>query len=99
LEPGDTLVAVTDGITEVADLGGRAFDRALLDGICEHANVSARDLAEHIIQAAQRHSGNAEAPPDDQTVVVVRCIESMVAAGAHVPVPIKPRILAHAVGL
>jgi serine phosphatase RsbU (regulator of sigma subunit) len=98
LEPGDTLVAVTDGITEATDFGGRAFDRAVLDGMRKHANGSARDLAEYIIQSAQRHSGDAEAPPDDQTVVVVRCIEDMVGAGAHVPGPIRPRTLAHAAG-
>jgi sigma-B regulation protein RsbU (phosphoserine phosphatase) len=102
LEPGDTLVAVTDGITEATDLGGRAFDRAVLDGMRELTNGSARDLAEHIIQSAQRHSGNAEAPPDgqtppdDQTIVVVRRTEDM--ADTIVPVPIRPRTLAHAAG-
>ena len=90
-------MAVTDGITEATDFGGRAFERAVLDGMRKHANGSARDLAEHIIQAAQRHSGDAEAPPDDQTVVVVRRIEDMM--GAFVPLPIRPRTLAHAAGL
>ena len=98
LDPGDTLVAVTDGITEATDLGGSAFDRTVLDGMYEHANGSARDLAEYIIQAAQRHSGDAGAPSDDQTVVVVRRIEDMVEAGAHVAVPIRPRTFAHAGG-
>lgn len=99
LQPGDTLVAVTDGITEVTDWNGSAFDRAVLEGMHEHANKSARDLAKHIIQAARRHSGDTEAPPDDQTIVVVRCIEGMVGAGAHVPVPIRPHRLARAAGL
>jgi hypothetical protein len=49
LEPGDTLVAVTDGITDATDLGGSAFDRTVLHGMREHHNGSARDLAEHII--------------------------------------------------
>ena len=95
LEPGDTLVAVTDGITEAANLGGSAFDRTVLDGMREH-NGSARDLAEYIIQSAQRHSGDAAAPPDDQTIVVVRRTEDM--ADAIAPVPIRPRTLAHAAG-
>jgi serine phosphatase RsbU (regulator of sigma subunit) len=96
LEPGDTLVAVTDGITEAADLGGGAFDRAVLDGLRERTDGSARDLAEHIIQVAQAHGGNVAAPPDDQTVVVVRRIEDM--AEACMPIPIRPRTLAHAAG-
>jgi serine phosphatase RsbU (regulator of sigma subunit) len=96
LEPGDTLVAVTDGITEATDLSGGAFDRAVLADLRQRTGGSARDLAEHIIQAAQPNSGNAEAPPDDQTVVVVRRTEDV--ADAIVPVPIRPRTLAHAAG-
>jgi sigma-B regulation protein RsbU (phosphoserine phosphatase) len=99
LEPGNTLVAVTDGITEATDLGGYAFDRAVLDGIREHANGSARDLAEHIIKAAQRQrNGEPEAPSDDQTVVVVRFVEDMIGAGTHATVPIKTRTLAFTAG-
>jgi sigma-B regulation protein RsbU (phosphoserine phosphatase) len=97
LEPGDTLVAVTDGITEAGNLGGGAFDRAVLDGLRERTGASARDLAEHIIQAAQARVGNEAAPPDDQTIVVVRRIEQM--AKNLVPVPIRPRALAYAAGL
>jgi serine phosphatase RsbU (regulator of sigma subunit) len=97
LEPGDTLVAVTDGITEAADLGGSAFDRAVLDGLRRRTAGSARDLAEHIIQAAQAHDGDVAAPQDDQTVVVVRRIEDM--AEAVLPIPIRPRTLAYAAGL
>lgn len=99
LQPGDTLVAVTDGITEVTDLGGSALDRALLDDMRKHAAKSARDLAGHIIQTVQRQGGGAEAPPDDQTVVVVRCIEERVGARVHFPVPIRPRTFAYAAGL
>jgi hypothetical protein len=51
-------------------------------------------LAEYIIQAAQRCSGDATAPPDDQTVVVVRRTEDMVEA----LVPPRPLTLAHAAG-
>ena len=94
LDPGDTLVAVTDGITEATDLGGTAFDLALLDGMRDLAHGSARDLAEYIIQAAQRRSGDATTPPDDQTVVVVRRTEDM----AETVVPVRPRTLAHAAG-
>jgi serine phosphatase RsbU (regulator of sigma subunit) len=96
LKPGDTLMAVTDGITEAADLGMGAFARAVLDGVRDYANRSARDLAEHIIQAAQARGGNKAAPPDDQTVVVVRRIQDM--TESFVNVPIRPRILAHAAG-
>jgi hypothetical protein len=97
LEPGDTLVAVTDGITDAADLGVGAFDCAVLDGVRDGANRSARDLAEHIIQTAQARGGNETAPPDDQTVVVVRRIEDM--TGSLAALPIRSRILAHAAGV
>jgi sigma-B regulation protein RsbU (phosphoserine phosphatase) len=95
-QAGDTLVAVTDGITEAADLGGRAFDRTILDGAHDHADGSARDLTEHIIRAAQALSPDGGAPPDDKTVIVVRRTRD--AAEALIPVPIRPRMLAHAVG-
>lgn len=96
-EEGDTLVVVTDGITEAADLGGNGFDRAMLDGAREHVNGSARDLAEHIIRAAQSHSEEQEAPPDDKTIVVVRHVRDT--AEAFVPVTIRPRTLAHAMAV
>jgi serine phosphatase RsbU (regulator of sigma subunit) len=100
LEPGDTLVAVTDGITEAADLGTGAFDRAVLDGMRNHANRSARDLAEHIIQTAQAPGGDEAAPRDDQTVVLVRRIEEMAESFVAVPIGphIRPRMAAHAIG-
>jgi hypothetical protein len=94
LEPGDTLVAVTDGITEAADLSRGAFDRAVLDGVRDYACRSARDLTEHIIQAARGLGENKAAPPDDQTVVVVRRIQDM--TESFVPVSTRPHILAHA---
>ncbi len=95
-EAGDTLVVVTDGITEAADMGGNGFDRTILNGMHERANESARDLAEYIMRVAQRHSEDAEAPPDDKSVIVVRRMPD--AAEAFIPVPIRPRMLAHAVG-
>jgi hypothetical protein len=62
----------------------------------ERVDGSARDLAEHIIEVAQALGGNSAAPPDDKTVVVVRRIEDL--AEALIPVPVRPRTLAHAAG-
>jgi sigma-B regulation protein RsbU (phosphoserine phosphatase) len=97
LEPGDTLVAVTDGITEAADLDGAVFDRTVLDGLLKGTGGSARDLAEYIIHAARAHEKDVEPPPDDQTVVVVRRMGDV--AETLVPVPIKPHAFAHAAGV
>jgi serine phosphatase RsbU (regulator of sigma subunit) len=96
LEPGDTLVAVIDGITEAGDLDGAVFDRTVLDGLLKGTVGSARDLAEHI-HAARAQEKNVEPPPDDQTVVVVRLMGDV--AETLVPVPIKPHAFAHAAGV
>jgi hypothetical protein len=95
--PGDTLLAVTDGIIEAGGLDQSVWARAFSDGARERTHNSARDLAEDIIQMAQLQSDSNEAPPDDKTVVVVRRVKD--SASSFVPVPMRPRVLAHAAGL
>lgn len=95
LDPGDTLVVVTDGICESPDLEGPALERVLLDRARKHFDGSARELAEDIIQSAQTNSSHADAPSDDKTIVVVRRIEEM--EDVFAPMAIRPQRLAPAV--
>jgi sigma-B regulation protein RsbU (phosphoserine phosphatase) len=93
LEPGDVLVAITDGITEAEDADGRRLEEeVVLEAVRDHPDVSSSDLAGHIIRAVDAFTSGA-APADDRTVVVVRV------AGAESLVyrPARDRELAHAI--
>jgi sigma-B regulation protein RsbU (phosphoserine phosphatase) len=72
LEPGDLLIAHTDGITEACDAEGREFgEKGLLDVVARYPDARARDLAGEILEAIDRYAVSGE-PADDRTVVVVR---------------------------
>ena len=58
-EPGDMLVAFTDGIP----------DTTIPELVRRHPGVRASDLVSRIMTVA----GSIDAPPDDYTVVAVRC--------------------------
>ncbi len=72
LEPGESLVLFTDGVTEAqnssgTDLGAETLGRAV-EGTF---GKSAGEVAYAISEAVLSHSGDAEALDDDVTVVVV----------------------------
>lgn len=73
LEAGDTLVLITDGITEAADPAGLLFGRprleALLSGL--GAAASAAEVGEAIRRDVAAFTGGAE-PSDDMAVLVLR---------------------------
>jgi sigma-B regulation protein RsbU (phosphoserine phosphatase) len=72
LEPGDIVVLLTDGITEVGELDGNAFgaDR-LLEFIKAHRHDPASLIVEGLYRRAQ--SFQAEHPQiDDMTVVICK---------------------------
>jgi sigma-B regulation protein RsbU (phosphoserine phosphatase) len=72
LEPGETVVLLTDGITEIGELDGNAFgaDR-LLEFIKDHRHDPASGIVEGLYRKAQ--SFQAEHPQiDDMTVVICR---------------------------
>ncbi len=94
MDPGDTVVAVTEGIAEAADFRGSALNNSVLHGLRERLAGSARDLAEYVIQTAKAQAANAVGASDDKTVVVVRSIGNMAEHSATLP--IRPRRLAHA---
>ena len=71
LEPGDTLVLYSDGVTEAEDHHGRPFEESGLEGVIE-VNVRAKpaDLAHAILKAVEHHSRETSLA-DDVTVLVV----------------------------
>lgn len=72
LEPGDLLVAFSDGLADALSPVGRAFTEAgVLEAVFQTPDASATDLAREILVAADRFTAHA-APSDDRTVVVVR---------------------------
>ena len=71
LEPGDTLILLTDGVTETLRDGSPLDGAALLELAERLAGESARELADGLLAAVQELDGN-RAPHDDRTIVVVR---------------------------
>lgn len=72
LEPGDLLIAHTDGITDARNAEGREFgERGLLDVVERNLDARACDLAGDIMEAIDDYAVPGEAD-DDRTVVVVR---------------------------
>jgi sigma-B regulation protein RsbU (phosphoserine phosphatase) len=71
LEPGDTLFAYTDGLTEARSPGGKLFGKerllALLEGTTRPAETLLADLIAHL----REHVADAE-PSDDVTMLAVR---------------------------
>ena len=77
LEPGDTLVLITDGITEAAAADGALYGRprleALLAGLGDAA--SAAEVGEAIGRNVAAFTGGAE-PSDDMAVLVLRFVNA-----------------------
>jgi sigma-B regulation protein RsbU (phosphoserine phosphatase) len=75
LEPGDLLIAYTDGITDARNAEGREFgERGLLEVVERNPDARAGDLAGEIMEAVDSYASYAvpAEPADDRTVVVVR---------------------------
>jgi sigma-B regulation protein RsbU (phosphoserine phosphatase) len=71
LEPGDLLIAPTDGVTDAGDAEGHEFgERGILQIVQRYPDARACDLAREILEAIDRHASRPR--QDDRTVVVVR---------------------------
>jgi serine phosphatase RsbU (regulator of sigma subunit) len=69
---GDAFVLYTDGVTEARNAQGDLFgDDRLRAAIFGHKG-SADSLAQRIVEAVQRFSGN-DVQTDDLALVVIRC--------------------------
>jgi sigma-B regulation protein RsbU (phosphoserine phosphatase) len=72
LEPGDLLIACTDGITDARNAEGHEFsEKGILEVVERHSGARACDLGADMLQAVDRYAGPCE-PADDRTAVVVR---------------------------
>lgn len=70
LRPGDVLLLMTDGITDVPPDNPFGFDNAL-EIVRQNRHRSAREIIDALVQAVLRHTGDAP-PADDITVVVAK---------------------------
>jgi sigma-B regulation protein RsbU (phosphoserine phosphatase) len=71
IEPGDTLVAFTDGVTEAQNSNGEFFGRERLYALMARPVSSAAELLDCIEAGVQEHMGGAD-PSDDITLLAVR---------------------------
>lgn len=72
LQPEDTIVMVTDGVTEAMDFEDKSYGRdRLLSSIARHRRLDASQLAQQILWDVRRFTGLAE-QSDDTTIVVVK---------------------------
>lgn len=72
LQPGDLLLAVTDGITDAVNRKGERFTEAgVLEAVMRNPKAAAACMVREILRGLNRFTGNAP-PADDRTVVAVR---------------------------
>ncbi len=71
LAPGDTLVVVSDGVTEARDAGGVDWDLSAIPGLVARYRGVPSGLADAIIDAVRQHRG-ADQGQDDVTVFILR---------------------------
>ena len=72
LEPGDTLVLYTDGITEARDPKGEMFGSARLDEVAGYAaKLPVTDMVSALVSAVTRFVDGAP-PDDDLTILAMR---------------------------
>jgi serine phosphatase RsbU (regulator of sigma subunit) len=76
LQAGDRVLLYTDGITEAVDAAGEQFGETRLYEVLRGLpqELSARDVADHILDALRAFLGEEE-PRDDMTLMVVRVTE------------------------
>jgi sigma-B regulation protein RsbU (phosphoserine phosphatase) len=72
LQPNDTLVLFTDGVSEAFDVNEELFgDERLLAHLAATPGASARDTTIGVLDAVRRHAKGAK-QSDDITVLSVR---------------------------
>ncbi|GIW71733.1 MAG: hypothetical protein KatS3mg102_1275 [Planctomycetota bacterium] len=72
LQPGDRILAYTDGVIEAMDENEREFGLERLTAfVREHAALSSKDFTNALVQALERHRGRAE-QSDDITITTLR---------------------------
>ena len=75
LKPGESLVLVTDGVTEAQDANGSFFGRERLTGMGDLAAAGATAIVDRIRDQVRAFEGGTEAT-DDLTVMAIRYLGS-----------------------
>ena len=74
LNPGDTTLLYTDGITESRNKENKEFEEErLVKFLKKHSKLPAKELITEIQSEMETFTANTE-PMDDQTVVVIKKI-------------------------
>jgi serine phosphatase RsbU (regulator of sigma subunit) len=72
LEPGDVLLAFSDGVTETWNAAGEEFGEQRLAGVvAQNPGMDAAALEVEILRALDKHAAGAKAT-DDRTLIVLR---------------------------
>jgi len=72
LNPGDTLVLYTDGVTEARSAEGEEFGESrLLDTLRAHCHLAVEELLHEVVKAVEQFCGGEQL--DDITLLIARC--------------------------
>jgi serine phosphatase RsbU (regulator of sigma subunit) len=78
LEPGETLVLYSDGITEAEDPDGEPFEESGLEMVVErHAAEQPAEIGARVLKAVERHA-RASRFTDDLTILLLKRLASPV---------------------
>ena len=88
LDPGDTIVMYTDGLSEATDRKGELFsDEQIVELVANMPRgLAAEEVATRLLDAVEAHLGGLEAQ-DDRTLLVLRIRERVGAPVAPQPEP------------
>jgi PAS domain S-box-containing protein len=74
LQPGDIIVLLTDGVTEAEGADGRLFGvEGAIRTVREHRDEPARDIAQHVLDAARAFADGSPIS-DDITIVICKVV-------------------------
>ena len=91
LEPGDTLVAYTDGVTDEEDADGEPFGlQKLTELVRALGDAPPRQVLEGIFEAVQGHAGGEAV--DDTTALVLRRPEEVRIGTKRAEPSLRPRV-------
>jgi sigma-B regulation protein RsbU (phosphoserine phosphatase) len=72
LDPGDVLIAFTDGIAEVVDAKGcQSCEASIIEAVRSHPGAGAAEVVGLVVDAVERFTGES-GQADDRTVIAVR---------------------------
>src|SRR5262249_29481422 len=85
LEPGDTLLLHTDGVTDARDPAGKSFSTQRFLGLLQDGAPSAAALVERLVSELRSHIGSADQFDDITLLAVRRAAETSVQTPSGAP--------------